>query len=105
MKASRALLAEVNKTHPTLPFSLRSLTLEPKDVRLGVGEAQKYGCLAAFPVLEERDGAKTAHFRFTVRGVGCGWVKSYAALLWLKDMPLHPHPHPRCCSCPVAPSR
>lgn len=64
--ASRKLLSEVNKRHPTLPFSLRGLGMEEKDVRAGVPECTKVGSLSTFPVLEEKEGSATAHFRFTV---------------------------------------
>ena len=63
---ARQLLSEVNKKAPVLPFSLRGLELDEKSVKLGISECAKMGSLSSFPVLEEKDGCCTAHFRFTV---------------------------------------
>jgi curved DNA binding protein len=65
IKASQQLLSEINKRHPTLPFTLRSLGKE-SEARLGVKECQTHGLVGAFPVLFEREGAVVAQFRFTV---------------------------------------
>jgi curved DNA binding protein len=65
IKASQRLLSEVNKRHPTLPFTLRSLGTEA-ETKLGVKELQTHGLIGAFPVLFEKEGAVVAQFRFTV---------------------------------------
>ena len=75
MAGSRKLLHEVNNRYPTMPFSLRGLPLEEKDARLGITECVKVGSLSTFPVLEEREGAKTAHFRFTLLLLPGGTLK------------------------------
>ena len=75
MAASRKLLSEVNNHFPTMPFSLRVLPLEEKDARLGINEPVKVGSLSAYPVIEEREGAFTAHFRFTLLLLPGGTLK------------------------------
>ena len=75
MAASRKLLSEVNQHFPTLPFSLRALPLEEKDARLGINEPVKMGSLSPFAVIEEREGALTAHFRFTLLLLPGGTLK------------------------------
>ena len=75
MAASRKLLSEVNTHFPTLPFSLRALPLEEKDARLGINEPVKMGSLSPFAVIEEREGAATAHFRFTLLLLPGGTLK------------------------------
>jgi hypothetical protein len=65
MKASRAVISEVNRRFPTLPFTLRSLEDE-RQSRLGVVECIKHGLLAQYPVVTEREGVFVAHFKFTV---------------------------------------
>jgi len=74
-KLSRALISEVNKKFPTMPFSLRGVQLKESEVTLGVIEAAKVGMLAAFPVLEEKAGAQTAHVRFTALLLPGGTLK------------------------------
>lgn len=64
LKASRWLVSEVNKRFPVLPFSIRALG-DDVQARLGVTEAAKHGVVQAYPVLQERDGCFTAHFKFT----------------------------------------
>ena len=81
MKSTRALLSEVNKKFPTLPFSLRALPLEEKEAKFGVSEAVRAGLLAAYPVLEEKAGAFTAHVRFTVLLLPGGTLKVSGAEL------------------------
>jgi curved DNA binding protein len=65
IKASQQLLSEINKRHPTLPFTLRSLGKE-SEARLGVKECLTHGLVGAYPVLFEKEGAVVAQFRFTV---------------------------------------
>ena len=66
LKASQKLLSEINKRHPTLPFTLRSLGEKESEARLGVTECLKHGLVGAYPVLFEKEGAVVAQFRFTV---------------------------------------
>ena len=75
MTGSRKLLSEVNNKSPVLPFSLRGLGMEEKDARLGVTECSKAGSLNSFPVIEEKEGCATAHFRFTVLLLPGGTLK------------------------------
>lgn len=74
MKASRYVLNEVSKKHPTLPFTIRSLDDE-KQARMGVVECTKHSLLHAYPVLCEREGAKVAHFKATVLVLSTGTIK------------------------------
>jgi hypothetical protein len=69
-KSSRALVAEVNRRFPFLPFSLRALVAGVEKgetgVRAGVLEPLTHGVLHAHPVLEEKtEGAAVAHFKST----------------------------------------
>jgi hypothetical protein len=73
--AARKLLSEVNQSFPTMPFSLRCLPLEEKDARLGVTEPVRAGSLAPFAVIAEKEGAVTAHFRFTLLLLPGGTLK------------------------------
>lgn len=73
MQASRALLAEVDKNFPTLPFTLRHL----KDVRkakLGLQECVAHGLLTPYPSLHDHSGT-VAHFKCTVLLLPSGSVK------------------------------
>jgi curved DNA binding protein len=64
VKASRALLAEVDKKFPTMPFTLRHLDDIPK-ARLGLTECVSHGLLAPYPALHDHSGI-VAHFKCTV---------------------------------------
>lgn len=64
MKASRAVLAEVDKKFPTLPFTLRHLE-DTRQARLGLPECQQHGLLQPYPCLHDHSG-KVAHFKCTV---------------------------------------
>lgn len=64
MKASRALLAEVDKKFPTLPFTLRHLD-DVRQARLGLNECVAHGLLQPYPCLHDHSG-KVAHFKCTV---------------------------------------
>jgi curved DNA binding protein len=63
MQASRKTLSEINQHFPTFPFSARHLS----DARskLGLTECIKHNLLVPYPVLFEREGEFTAHFKFT----------------------------------------
>jgi len=64
-KSSRAFFNDVNKTFPTLPFSIRSLPDE-RAAKLGVRECVNHGLLTPYPVLQEKSGDYIAHIKFTV---------------------------------------
>jgi methionine aminopeptidase len=90
---ARKLLSEVNNRHPTLPFSLRGLPMEERDARLGITECVKAGSLSTFPVIEEREGSFTAHFRFTLLLLPGGTLKVTGLALpanVVSDKPLPP---------------
>jgi curved DNA binding protein len=63
MKASRAIFSEINKTHPTMPFTLREF--DEKTGRLGVVECVKHELLQPYPVLHEKPGEFVAHVKLT----------------------------------------
>lgn len=64
VKASRQVLAEVDKKFPTLPFTLRHLT-DLRTAKLGINECIIHGLLAPYPSLHDYSG-KVAHFKCTV---------------------------------------
>ena len=64
VQASRALLGEVDKKFPTLPFTLRHLS-DTRKARLGIPECVSHGLLTPYPSLHEHSGT-VAHFKCTV---------------------------------------
>jgi len=64
VQASRALLAEVDKKFPTLPFTLRHLN-DVRKARLGIPECVARGLLTPYPSLHDHSGV-VAHFKCTV---------------------------------------
>lgn len=64
VQASRALLGEVDKRFPTLPFTLRHLT-DIRKARLGLPECVSHGLLTPYPSLHDHSGT-VAHFKCTV---------------------------------------
>jgi curved DNA binding protein len=64
LKASRALLGEVDKKFPTLPFTLRHLD-DVRQARLGLNECVQHGLLQPYPCLHDHSGL-VAHFKCTV---------------------------------------
>eukprot|EP00033_Pygsuia_biforma_P000378 GCRY01000453.1.p1 GENE.GCRY01000453.1~~GCRY01000453.1.p1 ORF type:complete len:372 (+),score=105.59 GCRY01000453.1:109-1224(+) len=64
MKASRAVLHEIESKFSTMAFSLRSL--EEKNARMGIVECLNHGLVQPFPVLFEKSGANVAQVKFTV---------------------------------------
>ena len=64
MQASRALLAEVDKNFPTLPFTLRHLQ-DVRKAKLGIQECVAHGLLIPYPCMHDHSGA-VAHFKCTV---------------------------------------
>jgi curved DNA binding protein len=59
-----ALLAEVDKKYPTLPFTLRHLS-DIRKARLGIPECVSHGLLTPYPSLHDHSGV-VAHFKCTV---------------------------------------
>lgn len=74
MKASRAVLTEVNKRFPSLPFSLRMLEDE-RSARMGVVECVTHQLLEPYPVVYERAGEFVAHFKFALVLLPSGTVR------------------------------
>jgi len=64
VKASRQLLAEVDKKNPTLPFTMRNLS-DVRAAKLGINECVNHGLLTPYPSLHDYSG-KVAHFKCTV---------------------------------------
>ena len=73
MKASRALLTQVDKKYPTLPFTLRDFEDE-RSAKMGVTECVNHGLLTPYPSLHEYDG-QVAHFKCTVLLLPSGTTK------------------------------
>ena len=71
--ASRALLSEVDKKFPTLPFTIRHLN-DVRKARLGLSECIQHGLLMPYPTLYEHSG-KVAHFKCTVLLLPSGTVR------------------------------
>lgn len=65
MKNSRALISEIDKKYPTLPFTL-ALFEDERSAKMGVTECVSHGLLTPYPVLHEAKDAKVAHFKCTV---------------------------------------
>jgi len=64
-KTSRGLLSEVNKNHPTLPFTLRALS-NATQAKAGVIECTRHELLHEYPVLRVKDGTLVVHLKFVL---------------------------------------
>lgn len=64
VKASRQVLAEVDKKYPTMPFTMRDLS-DVRAAKLGINECVAHGLLTPYPSLHDYSG-KVAHFKCTV---------------------------------------
>ena len=64
MKASRAVLSEVDARYPVFPFSVKSL--EEKSARMGLVECVNHYLLDEYPVISTVDGKPVVHYKFTV---------------------------------------
>mgnify|MGYP003893752485 FL=1 len=64
-KSARALLGNVSKNFPTMPFSLRMIEDE-RVAKAGIIECTNHKLVVPYPVLKEREGAKIARFQTTV---------------------------------------
>lgn len=65
MKASRAVLSDVDKKFGVMPFTLRYFEDEVK-AKMGLKECVNHKLIEPFPVLHEKDGELVAQFKFTV---------------------------------------
>lgn len=65
MKTSRQVFSEINKSYPTMPFTLRALS-DPKRSRMAMTEMLKHNLLTPYPVLYEKDDAIVARCSLTV---------------------------------------
>ncbi|KAI0563090.1 Metallopeptidase M24 [Gracilaria domingensis] len=65
MKTSRQILGEINKSHPTMPFTLRALS-DAKKARMAMTEMMKHNLVTPYPVLYEKDGAVIGRCSMTV---------------------------------------
>jgi len=65
MKASRAVLSDVDKKFGVMPFTLRYFDDEVK-AKMGLKECLNHKLIEPFPVLHEKDGEFVAQFKFTV---------------------------------------
>lgn len=65
MKASRAVLSDVDKKFGVMPFTLRYFDDEVK-AKMGLKECVNHKLIEPFPVLHEKDGEFVAQFKFTV---------------------------------------
>ena len=66
LKTSRAILSEINKRYPCMPFPLRKLLADGGASKLGLLECLQHGLLQSYPVLWEKDGAMVAQVKGTV---------------------------------------
>lgn len=66
LKTSRAILSEVNKRYPCMPFPLRQMLVESKTSKLGLVECLQHNLLQSYPVLWDRDGSLVAQVKGTV---------------------------------------
>jgi len=73
VQASRALLAEVDKKFPTMPFTFRHLD-DIRKARLGIPECVQRGLLTPYPSLHDHSGT-VAHFKCTVLLLPSGTVR------------------------------
>lgn len=64
VKASRQVLAEVDKKYPTMPFTMRDLS-DVRAAKLGINECVAHGLLTPYPSLHDYSG-KVCHFKCTV---------------------------------------
>lgn len=65
MKASRAVLSDVDKKFGVMPFTLRYFDDEVK-AKMGLKECLNHKLIEPFPVLHEKEGEFVAQFKFTV---------------------------------------
>jgi methionine aminopeptidase len=66
LKTSRAILSEINKRYPCMPFPLRKLLEQGSTSKLGLVECLQHGLLQSYPVLYEKEGVMVAQVKGTV---------------------------------------
>jgi hypothetical protein len=66
MKASRAILSDISKRYPFMPFPLRKLLAASTSSKFGLVECMNHNLLQAYPVLWEKEGESVAHIKGTV---------------------------------------
>lgn len=66
LKASRAILSDIDKRYPCMPFPLRKLLDSSTSSKFGLVECLQHGLLHAYPVLWEKEGELVAHIKGTV---------------------------------------
>jgi len=64
LKASRAVLNDINQKFTTMPFTLRAFPDQNK-ARLGMTELINHNLVHSYPVLYEKDGEYVAQIKFT----------------------------------------
>ena len=74
MKASKEVLNTINKSHETMPFSLRSIGDE-RSAKMGINEIVNHKLVTPYPVFNERSGVHVAHFKTTVLLMPSGTTK------------------------------
>lgn len=65
MKASRAVLSEIDNKFASFPFTIRALETDEKKMKFGIVECYKHALVEAYPVLYEKEGEFVAHIKFT----------------------------------------
>jgi len=65
MKASRAVLSDVDKKFGVMPFTVRYFDDEVK-AKMGLKECVNHKLIEPFPVLHEKEGELVAQFKFTI---------------------------------------
>lgn len=65
MKTSRQVFSEINKSYPTMPFTLRVLN-DPKKSRMAMTEMVKHSLVTPYPVLYEKEDSIVARCCLTV---------------------------------------
>jgi hypothetical protein len=66
MKSSRAILTDISKRYPCMPFPLRKLLEGSSSSKIGLVECMNHGLIQSYPVLWEKDGEQVVHIKGTV---------------------------------------
>lgn len=73
MKASRAVLSQIDEEYPTFPFTIRAL--DQKIVKFGIVECYNHDLVHAYPIMHEKEGEIVAHIKFTALLLPNGTVR------------------------------
>lgn len=84
IKASRATYSEVTKKFPYFPFNIRNI--DEKNKMFGIKECLKHELVEGYPVLLEKEGDMTAHFKFTALCMPSGTTKETGIALDLNKL-------------------